>query len=71
MDAVKSISRNTADEQKRNPLDSELDRPIGFITPLLTASSGEKFGKSAGNAIWLNKSITTTFELYQVSLLVP
>jgi len=67
MDAVKSISRNTANEQARNPLDSELDRPIGFTTPLLTAASGEKFGKSAGNAIWLDKDMTSTFELYQVS----
>ncbi|KAJ5410949.1 Tyrosine--tRNA ligase [Penicillium crustosum] len=63
--------RNTADEQKRNPLDSELDRPIGFTTPLLTASSGEKFGKSAGNAIWLDKSMTTTFELYQFFVRTP
>ena len=67
MEAVKAISRNTADEQLRNPLESELDRPIGFTTPLLTAPSGEKFGKSAGNAIWLDKDMTSTFELYQVS----
>ena len=66
MDAVKAISRNTANEQIRNPLESELDRPIGFTTPLLTAPSGEKFGKSAGNAIWLDKDMTSTFELYQV-----
>lgn len=66
MEAVKSVSRNTANEQVRNPLDSELDRPIGFTTPLLTAPSGEKFGKSAGNAIWLDKDMTSTFELYQV-----
>ncbi|KAI3301190.1 hypothetical protein DTO002I6_380 [Penicillium roqueforti] len=51
MDAVKSISRNTADEQK--------------------PSSGEKFGKSAGNAIWLDKSMTTTFELYQFFVRTP
>lgn len=68
MDAVKSISRNTAIEIKRNPLESELDRPIGFTTPLLTTPSGEKFGKSAGNAIWLDKDMTSTFELYQASI---
>lgn len=67
MDAVKAISRNTAIEIQRNPLESELDRPIGFTTPLLTAPSGEKFGKSAGNAIWLDKDMTSTFELYQAS----
>ncbi|KAK5788723.1 hypothetical protein VI817_009681 [Penicillium citrinum] len=71
MEAVKSVSRNTANEQVRNPLDSELDRPIGFTTPLLTAPSGEKFGKSAGNAIWLDKDMTSTFELYQFFVRTP
>ncbi|KAJ5142853.1 Aminoacyl-tRNA synthetase class Ic [Penicillium bovifimosum] len=71
MEAVKSISRNTADEQIRNPLESELDRPIGFTTPLLTAANGEKFGKSAGNAIWLDKDLTSTFELYQFFVRTP
>ncbi|KAJ5096044.1 hypothetical protein NUU61_005400 [Penicillium alfredii] len=71
MDAVKSISQNTANEQVRNPLESEIDRPIGFTTPLLTAPSGEKFGKSAGNAIWLDKDLTSTFELYQFFVRTP
>jgi tyrosyl-tRNA synthetase len=71
MDAVKAISRNTAIEIKQNPLESELDRPIGFTTPLLTAPSGEKFGKSAGNAIWLDKDMTSTFELYQFFVRTP
>lgn len=66
MDAVKQISRNTAIEIDRKPLEDELDKPIGFTTPLLTTSSGEKFGKSAGNAVWLDKDLTSTFELYQV-----
>lgn len=42
------------------------DDPMGFTVPLLTTSAGEKFGKSAGNAIWLDKDMTSTFELYQV-----
>jgi tyrosyl-tRNA synthetase len=67
MDAVKSISKNTAMEQDQNPLEDDLDKPIGFTTPLLTAANGEKFGKSAGNAVWLDKDMTSTFELYQVS----
>ncbi len=41
-----------------------LNRPVGFTVPLLTTSSGVKFGKSAGNAIWLNKEQTSTFDLY-------
>ncbi|CAG8171462.1 unnamed protein product [Penicillium salamii] len=71
MEAVKSISRNTADEQLRRPLDDKIDHPIGFTTPLLTAPNGEKFGKSAGNAIWLDKDLTSTFELYQFFVRTP
>ena len=40
----------------------------GITTPLLTTSSGEKFGKSAGNAIWLESSLTSIFDFYQVCL---
>lgn len=29
-------------------------RAYGITTPLLTTAKGEKFGKSAGNAVWLN-----------------
>ncbi|KKA22576.1 Tyrosine--tRNA ligase [Rasamsonia emersonii CBS 393.64] len=71
MDAVKQISRNTAIEIDRRPLEDELDKPIGFTTPLLTTPSGEKFGKSAGNAVWLDKDLTSTFELYQFWVRTP
>ena len=33
--------------------------------PLITTSSGEKFGKSAGNAIWLDPERTSCFQFYQ------
>ena len=41
-----------------------IGEPIGFTSPLLTTSSGQKFGKSAGNAIWLDSAQTSPFELY-------
>lgn len=66
MDAVKSIGKNMTDPEQQFEFKDELSRPIGITTPLLTAPSGEKFGKSAGNAIWLDKDMTSTFELYQV-----
>ncbi len=47
------------------------DDPMGFTVPLLTTSAGEKFGKSAGNAIWLDKDMTSTFDLYQVRKVFP
>lgn len=37
----------------------------GLTLPLLTTSSGEKFGKSAGNAVWLDAARTSPYELYQ------
>ncbi len=49
--------------QRRLNLPSD---PMGFTVPLLTTSSGEKFGKSAGNAVWLNSVMTSVYELYQV-----
>jgi tyrosyl-tRNA synthetase len=42
--------------------------PMGFTVPLLTTPSGEKFGKSAGNAVWLDKEQTSVFDLYGVSI---
>lgn len=67
MDAVKDISRNTRLQEVHNNLDNKLDWPLGITTPLLTAANGEKLGKSAGNGVWLDKDLTSTFELYQVS----
>nr|XP_018265166.1 tyrosine-tRNA ligase [Kwoniella dejecticola CBS 10117]OBR87324.1 tyrosine-tRNA ligase [Kwoniella dejecticola CBS 10117] len=40
----------------------------GMTIPLLTTSTGEKFGKSAGNAIWLDEKRTSPAEFYQFFL---
>ncbi|WWC68232.1 tyrosine-tRNA ligase [Kwoniella pini CBS 10737] len=40
----------------------------GITIPLLTTSTGEKFGKSAGNAIWLDENKTSPAEFYQFFL---
>ncbi|MBU0507602.1 tyrosine--tRNA ligase [bacterium] len=37
----------------------------GMTCPLVTTSSGEKFGKSAGNAIWLDPNQTSPYQFYQ------
>merc|ERR1712166_1717171 len=37
----------------------------GLTVPLVTTDSGEKLGKSSGNAVWLDHSLTPSFELYQ------
>lgn len=36
-----------------------------ITVPLITDASGKKFGKSEGNAIWLNADKTSPYELYQ------
>ena len=36
-----------------------------LTTPLITDSSGRKFGKSEGNAIWLDPSMTSPYAFYQ------
>jgi len=38
----------------------------GMTIPLLTTSNGEKFGKSAGNAVWLDEGRTGISDFYQV-----
>ena len=46
------------------------ERAFGITMPLLTTPSGEKFGKSAGNAVALDENITSVFDFYQVSTLL-
>ncbi|MDR3156949.1 MAG: tyrosine--tRNA ligase [Lactobacillales bacterium] len=36
-----------------------------FTVPLITDSTGKKFGKSEGNAIWLDSQKTSPYEFYQ------
>ncbi|XP_066865163.1 tyrosine--tRNA ligase, mitochondrial isoform X2 [Kogia breviceps] len=38
---------------------------FGISVPLITSTTGAKLGKSAGNAVWLNRDKTSPFELYQ------
>nr|CCA26043.1 unnamed protein product [Albugo laibachii Nc14] len=43
---------------------------FGLTLPLLKTVSGEKYGKSAGNALWLDSKKTSVFEFYQYFLRV-
>lgn len=65
IDAVKYIAENhpAPDTPKKTS-----DPPFGLTVPLLTTSSGAKFGKSAGNAIWLDSNMTSIFDLYRYFL---
>ena len=39
-----------------------------FTMPLILDANGNKFGKSEGNALWLDKEKTSSYELYQYLL---
>lgn len=65
MDAV-SYMRKTRGDQRVGAEDDITNATFGLATPLLTTASGEKFGKSAGNAVWLDKDMMNSFDLYQV-----
>ena len=41
------------------------EQAYGFTMPLILDSTGKKFGKSEGNALWLNEDKTSSYELYQ------
>ena len=36
-----------------------------MTVPLITDSTGKKFGKSEGNAVWLDADKTSPYEMYQ------
>ena len=75
-EAIKQIAKEDHEYQvalrqqqivdERNQINGVTYDPVGFTVPLLTTASGEKFGKSTGNAVWLDNNLTSIFELYQV-----
>ncbi|KAI8964578.1 hypothetical protein F5Y11DRAFT_355466 [Daldinia sp. FL1419] len=63
IDCVKCVRDTEPNPAEKIP-DDFLHSIVGFTVPLLTDSSGVKFGKSAGNAVWLDQFMTSTFDLY-------
>jgi tyrosyl-tRNA synthetase len=49
-------------ELVRKKLDKEV---YGMVMPLVTDSTGKKFGKTEGNALWLDENKTSSYEMYQ------
>jgi tyrosyl-tRNA synthetase len=64
MDTISYMRKTRLSEE--HDVHDPLETPFGIATPLLTTASGEKFGKSAGNAVWLDKDMLNSFDLYQV-----
>ncbi|WFD36486.1 tyrosine--tRNA ligase [Malassezia cuniculi] len=45
--------------------DMKAEPAYGLTLPLLTTASGAKFGKSAGNAVWISSELLSDFDFYQ------
>ncbi|MFT4148236.1 MAG: tyrosine--tRNA ligase [Micrococcaceae bacterium] len=59
IDLIRSVT------SEENP---QSDSPVevhAIGTPLITNADGTKFGKSEGNAIWLDENLTSPYEMYQ------
>lgn len=67
IDLINRLARSEKDtDQTDNSVASDKRcPPFGITVPLLTTSSGAKFGKSAGNAIFLDEEINTAYDIYQ------
>ena len=63
MDVLKIIRDNEREESQRIP-PGLLSDPVGFTVPLLTDASGQKLGKTADNAIWIDGRLTRPMDLY-------
>ncbi|KAI3405184.2 MSY1 [Candida oxycetoniae] len=50
---------------KKQEDDNNSREAYGITVPLLTTPSGDKFGKSAGNAIFIDAQLTSAYQMYQ------
>jgi tyrosyl-tRNA synthetase len=64
--ASSSETHTDAEKSMENTEKEDPEPAYGLTIPLLTTSTGEKFGKSAGNAVWLDQEMTSVFDFYQV-----
>lgn len=59
IDAIKHINQRDDGPYSLEEKGEFLNTPMGLTVPLLKSVSGEKFGKSLGNAIWLDSDMTS------------
>jgi tyrosyl-tRNA synthetase len=69
IDAVKYISKHHPSPEVLDKV-KDMGDPFGFTVPLLT-TGGKKFGKSEGNAVWLDSDQTSVFDFYGFLLGTP
>ncbi|PWN47991.1 hypothetical protein IE53DRAFT_370992 [Violaceomyces palustris] len=58
----------SGEDGKATKLKTYKDPAFGITMPLLTTSTGAKFGKSAGNAIWISDELLSDYDFYQFFL---
>lgn len=65
IDFVNRMKGELKSDKQDNGNKLMLNRKVfGITAPLLTTSSGQKFGKSAGNAVFIDKEMTPSFNVY-------
>lgn len=62
IDLINRMRKAESGDMKEKKSQNEV---FGITVPLLTTSNGVKFGKSAGNAIFIDKELTSSYEIYQ------
>lgn len=69
MAGIDLIRRQRAAQNDGSADPSMREEPAyGITLPLLTTASGAKFGKSAGNAVWISSAMLPDFDFYQYFL---
>lgn len=58
-DLILRLQKTTSDAEKQG------EAAYGITVPLLTTPSGQKFGKLAGNAVFISTELTLPFQMYQ------
>lgn len=71
IDLIHKLKPPTTTSTASGPSSDPFEPAYGLTVPLLTTPSGEKFGKSAGNAVWLDENLTSPFELFQFFVRLP
>ncbi|KAI7933837.1 hypothetical protein MJO29_016675 [Puccinia striiformis f. sp. tritici] len=71
MSGIELMSKLHHHQQSPSSSGEEAHVAYGLTIPLLTTKNGQKFGKSAGNAVWLDPTLTSPVEFYQTFLNIP
>ena len=56
---------NYSDLELIRKMQPEGSKAFGLTIPLVTKADGTKFGKTEGEAVWLDAKKTTPYEFYQ------